>query len=163
MQPVSQLVAICLIINLKMERVFAVGLLVGEDLVKTVSFRSFNGRLMFQFSTDGIVKTLWNKSFPVDSGKQLPLEKKVYYQTYTCDLKVQISYQQFVNCTKSLNSPINYYHLFNSSFQNMERPRGVVGVGSVGAREPMDFQKALIGTQVNPLKNWCSKCCEPTD
>ena len=56
MQPVSQLVEICLIMNSKMERVFAVGLLVGEDLVKTVSSHLFNGRLMFQFSTDGNVK-----------------------------------------------------------------------------------------------------------
>ena len=56
MQPVSQLVAICLITNLEMVRVFAVGLLVGEDLVKTVSSHLFNGRLMFRFSTDSNVK-----------------------------------------------------------------------------------------------------------
>ena len=31
--------------------------------------------------------------------------------------------------------------------------RGVVGVGSVGAYAPTDFQKALIGTQVKLLEN----------
>ena len=58
MQPVSQLVVTCLSINLIMELVFVVGLPVGGELVKTATFHLFNERWMFQFSTDGIVKTL---------------------------------------------------------------------------------------------------------
>ena len=58
MLPVSQLVVICLSINLVMELVFVVGLPGGEELVKIATSHLFNERWMFQFSTDGIVKML---------------------------------------------------------------------------------------------------------
>ena len=41
--------------------------------------------------------------------------------------------------------------------------RGVVGVGSVGARAPTDFRKALIITQMNLLENQKIEYGEPTD